>query len=303
MNTIGVDIGGTKVKAGIVDQDGHLLTHIEEKTNKQDLKTQLLSMIECLLKQGHCEIQAIGIATAGRVNVEEGLIHFATSNLPGWTGTRVRELVEERFGLPAVVDNDANCAAYAEMEIGSATQDRHSICITLGTGIGAGIIIDGKLHRGENGGAGEIGHMVFEPGGRLCNCGKRGCWEQYVSGTALSLDIKEQGGLLKGNIRPDELFKLANENHPIAVPIIDRYITNLAIGMVSLQNTLGIDCFVIGGGVINSSQYWWKQLLTNLNEVTDQPPVVRKAMLKNDAGMLGAALMARENATNKRRGE
>ncbi|MFE7062855.1 ROK family protein [Sutcliffiella sp. NPDC057660] len=132
---------------------------------------------------------------------------------------------------------------------------------------------------------------------------KEGVGSNNVSGTALSLDIKEQGGLLKGNIRPDELFKLAYENHPIAVPIIDRYITNLAIGMVSLQNILGIDCFVIGGGVINSSQYWWKQLLTNLNEVTDQPPLVRKAMLKNDAGMLGAALLARENATNKRRGE
>lgn len=299
MNTIGVDIGGTKVKAGIIDQAGQLLTHIEEKTNKQDLKTQLLSVIECLLKQGPYEVHGIGIATAGRVNVEKGLIHYATSNLPGWTGTRVRELVEERFGLPAVVDNDANLAAYAEMEIGSATLDRDFILITLGTGIGAGIIINGRLHRGENGGAGEIGHMVFMPGGRLCNCGKRGCWEQYVSGTALSLDIKEQGGLLMVNVRPDELFKLANENHPIAVQIVDRYLTNLAIGMVSLQNILGIDCFVIGGGVINSSQYWWKQLLTNLNEVTDRPPLVRKAMLRNDAGMLGAALMARKNATNK----
>jgi glucokinase len=297
LNTIGVDIGGTKVKAGIIDQDGRLLSHVEEKTNKQDLKTQLLSLIECLLKQRTCEIEGIGIATAGRVNVEKGLIHYATSNLPGWTGTRVRELVEERFQLPAVVDNDANCAAYAEMEIGSATQAQHFICITLGTGIGAGIILNGELHRGENGGAGEIGHMIFVPNGRPCNCGKKGCWEQYVSGTALSLDIKEQGALLKQNIRPDELFKLANENHPIAVQIVDRFITNLAIGVVSLQNVLDVNCFVVGGGVINSSQYWWNELLTKLKAVTDQPPIVRKAMLKNDAGMLGAALMARKYAT------
>lgn len=292
MNTIGIDIGGTKVKAGIVNQTGHILTMMEEHTNKQNLMNQLFSLIERLLLHEDLLIQAIGIGTAGKVDPREGSIMYATSNLPGWTGTKVKELVEERFQLPVIVDNDANCAAYAEKEAGAAGNLENFICITLGTGVGAGIILNGEVYRGSKGGAGEVGHMIFYPEGRPCNCGKKGCWEQYVSGSALKLDIKE-AAFVNQSLLPGEVFQLSMENQPIAIQIVDRFITNLAVGIVSLQNILDLDCFVIGGGVINSSPYWWNHFLTKLKSITQDPPIVRQAMLKNDAGMLGAAFLAK----------
>ncbi|MEH7114359.1 ROK family protein [Neobacillus niacini] len=299
MNTIGIDIGGTKVKAGIINHEGQILSLIEEQTNKQELMNQLLSLIERLLHNDDFKIEGIGIATAGRVDVENGSVLYATSNLPGWTGIKVKEMVEERFSIPTVVDNDANCAAYAEMEIGSAIQVENFICITIGTGVGAGIILNGNLHRGKNGGAGEIGHMVLIPNGRQCNCGKRGCWEQYVSGTALTLDIKEESTFLNQTILPENIFKHAYDSNPIAVKIVERFIDNLAVGIASLQDILDLDCFVLGGGVIDSSPYWWDQLVNKLKTITNQSLIIRKAKLKNNAGMLGAALMACTYATMK----
>lgn len=295
MNTLGIDIGGTKVKAGIVDQAGQILTMIQEKTNLQDLMGQLFSIIERLSLNENISFGAIGIGTAGQVNVTDGSILSATANLPGWAGTKVKHQIEERFHLPTVIDNDANCAAYAEMEAGAAVNMGNFMCITLGTGVGAGIIINKELYHGSKGGAGEVGHMIFLPDGRPCNCGKRGCWEQYVSGSALRLDIKEAAFADQG-LHPEEVFKLAKENQPIAVQIVDRFITNLAVGIVSLQNILDLDSFIVGGGVINSSPYWWNLFLSKLNTVAGQPPSVRIAMLKNDAGMLGAAFLARKYA-------
>jgi glucokinase len=178
------------------------------------------------------------------------------------------------------------------MELGSVNQVNNFICITLGTGVGAGIILNGELHRGKNGGAGDIGHMILIPNGRPCNCGKKGCWEQYVSGTALTLDINEENAFLNHTILPENIFKLACESNPIAVKIVERFIDNLAVGITSLQNILDLDCFVLGGGVMDSSPYWWNQLVNKLKMITNQPLMVRKTELRNDAGMLGAALMA-----------
>ncbi|KKK39884.1 hypothetical protein WQ57_00965 [Mesobacillus campisalis] len=301
MNTVGVDIGGTKVKAGIVDPQGQILNLIEEPTNKRDLAGQLFSLIERQVSIKEWNIEGIGIGTAGRVDAA-GAIHYATANLPGWMGTKVKQLVKERFHLPTVVDNDANCAAYAEMELGSAKQERNFICITIGTGVGAGIMINGELFHGVNGGAGEIGHMIYIPGGRPCGCGKKGCWEQYVSGTALALDINEHNELAHKNIRPEDLFELAAGKDPCAMEVVARFIKNLAVGIVSLQNILDLHFFVIGGGVIHSSHHWWELLVKELQSITDQPPVARKALLKNDAGMLGAALLARNIPVLKGRG-
>ncbi len=278
------------MKAGLINQEGGVLALLEEKTDKENLLGQVISIIDRLIGDKK-EIKGIGIGTAGRVNAETGSIHFATANLPGWEGTEVKKLIEGRFNLPTVVDNDANTAAFAEMELGSALNEKNFMCITLGTGVGAGLILNGEVHHGRNGGAGEVGHMIFMPNGRPCNCGKNGCWEQYVSGTALSLDIKDSA-LGNQNIGPVELFKLADEQNPIASIIVDRFITNLAIGIVSLQSILDLECFVVGGGVISSSDTWWNSFLTKLDGMAEQPISVKKAMLKNDAGMLGAALMA-----------
>lgn len=295
MNAIGVDIGGTKVKAGVISHEGTVLANIVERTNKQELMNQVLYLIEKLLQE-HSRVQGIGIATAGIVNMKNGSIHSAASNLPEWAGTKVKDIVETKFHLPAAIDNDANCAAYAELKVGAALDTHHFVCITLGTGVGAGIISKGEILHGKNGGAGEVGHMIFSPNGRQCNCGKKGCWEQYVSGSALVKDISEFDIWGEQRPKPEEIFKLAHKKHPIAIEIVNRFCENLAIGIVSLQRILDVDCFVIGGGVLFSNQYWWNHFLYALKEAADVAPKVRKAMLQNDSGMIGAALMAMGSA-------
>jgi glucokinase len=287
MHTIGVDIGGTKIKAGVIDQEGRIIAHQEERTDKKKLMDQVYSLLDRLAGKDN-KFRGIGIATAGMVDADKGIIHYATPNLPGWTGTKVKELIEERYRIPVSVDNDANCAAYAEKILGAARHTKNFICLTLGTGVGAGMILNGQLFRGEKGGAGDIGHMIYMPNGRPCNCGKRGCWEQYVSGTALESEIRKS---FEGKVTPEEVFRLAEEKHPAAAIIVDSFLTNLAGGIISLQSILDLEFFVIGGGVINSSQYWWDLLLGKLKSISRTAPVVKKAMLKNDAGMIGAALL------------
>lgn len=253
----------------------------------------MLELIEQLLNEQDA-IKGIGVATAGRVDFARGVIHYATDHLPNWTGVRVKELLETRFHLPACVDNDANCAAYAEMKIGSGRFYTNFICITLGTGVGSGLILNRDLYRGKLGGAGEVGHMTLVPDGRRCNCGRYGCFEQYVSGTALTLDIENDDHLKKLQITPKELFQLAYENQIQAKEIVSRFINNLAIGIQSLQNILDVDGFILGGGVTDSSQYWWDLFDEKLNKNSVTPIQIKKAGLKNDAGMIGAALMVQD---------
>ncbi|MGD6854267.1 ROK family protein [Bacillus infantis] len=287
MLTLGVDIGGTKIKAGVINQEGRITAHIEERTDKNRLMDQVFSLLDRLAGKEN-DFGGIGIATAGMVDAEKGTIHYATPNLPGWTGTQVKELVEKRYRIPVYVDNDANCAAYAEMKLGAARYTKNIMCLTLGTGVGAGIILNGQLFHGGKGGAGDIGHMIYMPNGTPCNCGKKGCWEQYVSGTALESEIRKS---FEGEVTPEEVFRLAGEKHPDAAHIVDSYLTNLATGIISLQSILDLQLFVVGGGVINSSQYWWNPFLGKLRSISKFAPMVKKAILKNDAGMIGASLM------------
>lgn len=290
---IGVDIGGTKIKAGIITPNGKVCKAIEEKTNRNHLVRQMLVLIEQLLNEQE-NIKGIGVATAGRVDFASGVIQYATDHLPNWTGVKVKDLIESRFHMLACVDNDANCAAYGEMKMGSGRSFSSFICITLGTGVGSGIVINGELYRGKHGGAGEVGHMTLIPNGRPCNCGRSGCFEQYVSGSALIKDIEDDEQLKEMKVTPVEVFRLAQENHDSAKKIVNRFIDHLTIGLKSLQNILDVDGLILGGGVINSSQYWWDPFVEKMNKNSISPIQIKRAELKNDAGMIGAALMVQD---------
>lgn len=292
MAVIAIDVGGTKIKAGIMSTDGKMLAIFQKETNKAAVMDQLTALIQEIMQQEKYPIEAIGVGTAGRVNFAEGSIHYATPNLLNWTGTRVKDILQATFHVPVVVDNDANAAAVAEGYFGAARSRQNYICITLGTGVGAGIVVGGSLVRGKVGAGGEVGHMIFSSGGRSCNCGKQGCWEQYVSGNALQSRIDSDPALSNRGINPTEMFRLyLEENNPHAEKIVDEFVEQLATGLGSLQNIIDPECFVLGGGVIHSHSAWWTKLLEALRQ-QDQTIEVYKAHLDNEAGMIGAGILA-----------
>lgn len=284
-NVIGVDIGGTKIRMGVINAEGRILAERQVKTEfplYPYLERQVLQFLE-----EHPNASAIGIGTHGFVDPKAGSIVFAGDMLPGWTGTEVKSPLEKATGRPVEVENDANCAALAEAKFGAARGLGRVVCITLGTGLGGGIIWDGKLlSGGTHGGAAELGHMILHPNGARCACGRLGCAEQYVSGTALVRHIKEAGL----SVTPPELFELAKTDGK-AQKLVAEFTEDLAIYISSLQAIFDMDMLIIGGGVSESASAWIDELNSRLATVLLNPLPVEIARFENDAGMLGAALL------------
>jgi len=282
---LGVDIGGTKIRMGIIDNAGNILF---EKT----VPTQfpLYSYLEKLVQRelvDFPEVTAIGIGTHGFVEPKAGRLAYATDILPGWTGTEVKKQLQNATGRRVEVENDANCAALAEVRVGAAQGLGRVVCLTLGTGLGGGIVWDGKLLSGGiHGGAAEIGHMVLYPNGVHCVCGRKGCLEQYISGTALRRRIEEAGL----TIEPESLFKEALVSES-AKRIVDSFTDDLAIAVSSLQAIFDMEMLVVGGGVSESAEFWWQQFEQRLEPMLLNPLIVKTAKFENDAGILGAALL------------
>lgn len=282
MKVLGIDIGGTKIKLGIVDETGKVHLSYTFPTVFPLYETLEKEVVQLL--SHHEDIEAIGIGTAGLVDAEAGKILYASENLPGWTGTEVKARLEKAVHLRVEIDNDANVAALAEVKLGAAKNCRRALLFTLGTGVGGGVIIDGHILTGPNGGVGEFGHMILYPGGIHCSCGRKGCTEQYISGNALQRRIAEAGLLYT----PEELMK-NKEKDPKAEAIIRDFTYDLAVSISSLQAVLDIGTVIIGGGVSHSAEYWIEELRRQLKTLLLNPLEVKIAAFKNDAGMLGAA--------------
>ncbi|WP_088008103.1 ROK family protein [Indiicoccus explosivorum] len=288
MKVLGVDIGGTKIRMGVIDEKGNIL-YDERVPTELPLYPYLEEQVLRMLRQ-HPGIEAVGIGTHGFVDPVGGRIIYATETLPGWTGTPVKEKLESATGLRVEVENDAACAALVEAKLGAAKGRDRIAVLTLGTGLGGGIIWDGKiLSGGPHGGAAEIGHMILYPGGALCTCGRRGCFEQYVSGTGLRRRIAEAGL----DMTPDELFR-RSEADPEARKLVEAFTYDLAVVISTLQAAFDMETAVIGGGVSDSAEYWWDSLLSKLDPLLLHPLEVKKAQFGNDAGILGAALLTAE---------
>ncbi|RNF39056.1 ROK family protein [Planococcus salinus] len=286
---LGVDIGGTKIRIAIVEQDGRLSFDKKIPTELPlypYLEQQLLGVLA-----DHPEIEAIGIGTHGFIDPVKGYVIYATETLPGWTGTPVKRLLEKATGRRVEVDNDANCAALAEAKFGAAKGYSRIVCLTLGTGLGGGILWDGKLlNGGPHGGAAEIGHMILHPGGVRCTCGRRGCFEQYLSGTALKRKIWEA----ELKISPQQLFESAQSDKQ-AARISDEFTTDLAVAISTLQAAFDMEVLVIGGGVSDSAPLWIDQMTEKLKGLQLHPLDIRIAHFGNEAGVLGAALLVQDN--------
>jgi glucokinase len=292
---VGIDIGGTKIAAGVVDPDGQVLTRREVPTPVSDRQV-LVDAISGLARDLAAEhpVQAIGVGVAGLVDREGATVRFA-AHLP-LRDDPLRQEVAKAVGLPVVVDNDANAGGWAEARFGAAGGTRDAVFVAVGTGIGGAIIVDGRLQRGWQGAAGEIGHLIVERDGRPCPCGSRGCWEQYASGRALVRAAKEAGFDVPHGAAVTAAAAAGDERAHRVFEEIGGWI---GIGIASLVAVLDPEVVVVGGGVsaagdllLEPARASFRTYLT-ARERRIEPPVLLAA-LGPDAGLIGAADLARQ---------
>ncbi|MHB1405906.1 MAG: ROK family glucokinase [Desulfitobacteriaceae bacterium] len=315
---IGIDVGGTSIKMGLIDQEGHILHTQESPTPLQEGYRKVLdafnNMSEKLLQETayHWEnIVGVGIGVPAFLDLSKGIVVEAV-NL-GWYQVPLKEELERMWNVPVMVENDANAAALGEMWIGAGKGASNLICLTLGTGVGGGVIINGDIYHGVNGSAGEVGHIkVREQGGRTCNCGKQGCLETEASATAIALDALEQvgrmsAGALKeeydraGTITAKSVIELANLGDSTCRAIIAKAGTVLGNALANMCYLLNPEKVVIGGGVSSAGDILFDPLVKAfqsavLPRVAENTSIVA-AKLGNQAGMVGAAWLIYKKCT------
>ena len=301
---IGIDIGGMSIKAGVVNENGDILAKYAVPTPKNDNEAFLSAMLEGINKAieeagiQKTEIKAIGIGNPGVVDRDRGILLEATNI--GFSDISAREFLQKEFGdIPVLVENDANCAALGEFYKAEST--KNFIFITLGTGVGGGIIINGRLYLGTNGAAGELGHIVTHTNGRQCGCGRKGCWETYASVTGLIETTKEHRDEIK-TLSPDEeisgrtVFELARKGDKDAERIRDMWIEEIAIGVVDMVNIFQPDQIIIGGAISKEGDTILLPIIdyVNKNAFCSErltKPKIEISKIGGDAGIIGAALI------------
>lgn len=297
-NYLGIDIGGTAVKAAILNSNGEIIKKISFQANVNNYQVPLLKIVKKAVRDINdiantkkIKIKGIGISAAGQINSRSGIIIGDNGHIPDWKGTNLKAEIEKTSGLQTTVENDANCAAIAEKWIGNAKKYNDSIVYTIGTGIGAGIIVNGQILNGSRGIAGEIGHMIIKYHGRKCSCGNRGCFEQYGSMTAL-IKAVEKVVTTKQEIDGKYIFKELKTGNQKINMIVEEFLNYHAAAIISLLHIFNPEAVIIGGGV--SAQK--KSLIDPLEKIIKanaMPAFVENlnletAKLSNDAGVIGA---------------
>lgn len=295
-NALGIDFGGTLIKGGVVDEKGQVKDFVQVETQakkgKEEVILRLINLISNLLSSPLSRkerILGIGIGSPGPINLAQGII-LTPPNLPGWKNIPLKEILEKEFRIPVFLNNDANCAMLGEHWVGAAAGAKNAVMLTLGTGVGGGIIIENKLYQGEDGTAGELGHMVIVKDGRKCGCGDKGCLEAYASAVAVEKEAKKFG-LDFSNAR--DIFILAKKGDSQAKKVIEEMIDFLAIGIANLVNIFNPKVIVLGGGLIGSSDLFLVELREKVGKKAFEIPAKRAqivpAVLGDTAGVLGAA--------------
>lgn len=312
---IGVDLGGTSTKLAFIDENGHFLNKWEIETDKRDSgKYILLNIVNSIsekvkeLKIEREQLIGIGIGVPGPVNFETGLVYQCV-NL-GWGETQVKEILEKETGIPVVVDNDANVAAIGEMWKGAGKGTKNMICVTLGTGIGGGVIMDGNIVHGVKGAGGEIGHIVSVMNdGFTCNCGKKGCLETVASASGISRlaieavrktkrDSKLKEWYEKRNqLTAKDVFDALHEGDQLAEEIVENVTKDLGVALANIGSLLNPEKIVIGGGVSAAGNALLAPLNRHFNQYTFSTVRISTmlvlATLGNDAGVIGGAYLAK----------
>ncbi len=310
MLTIGVDIGGTKIAAGVVDEDGSILARTRWDTDPENPQQIDASIVAAVVElRGAFDVGAVGVAAAGFVAPSRDTVMFAP-NL-AWRDYPLRDRLSAVIELPIVVENDANAAGWAEFRFGAGRDVSHMVMVTVGTGVGGAIIIDGHLLRGAFGVAGEIGHLKVVPHGHYCGCGHEGCWERYASGQALTLAarhlvttdpdgsrrLQEIAGVGR-RIKGPHVAAAAAEGDAAALELFRDLGYWIGMGSASLAAVLDPELIVIGGGVADSGEFFLDAaragFLDHLSARGHRPEArIELALLGNDAGIIGAGDLAR----------
>ena len=291
---IGIDLGGTKINGGIVDESGEIIKKITIETNIQDGRKGVLDGIKYIVRElkNKENIEAIGLGTPGFIDVEKGEVVFHGGNIPDWAGVNIREELASEFkDIPTVIENDANVATICEQWVGAGRGLNSFVMVTLGTGVGGGIWTkDEGIWHGNNYQGAEFGHSILYPNGRHCNCGQRGCAEQYISGNGIENSFYEKANK---RMRGIDIFK-NSEYDPICKMVVEEFADDLAIFLTTLKNIFDPEGIVIGGGVINSKEYWWDKMTSSYEKICNNSKGTKifPAKYLNDSGMIGAGKLA-----------
>ena len=314
MYTIGIDLGGTGIQAGVVDENNNIIGRGERPTAMPRPADEIMDDAAAACRDAVAQagltmddIESIGIGSPGTANAKTGIIEFA-GNL-GMKQYPMAKALTERLGKPVYLANDADSAAYGEVIAGAAKGHDNVVCITLGTGVGGGVIIDGKIITGFNCAGGELGHTVIVENGLPCNCGRSGCWEKYASATALINQTREAmefdresalwqiAGSLE-NVNGKTAFDGMRAGDETATEVVDKYIYHIACGLVNVINVFQPAILCIGGGISKEKE----TLLAPLRRIVEkerfskyaaQQTELVAAKLGNDAGIIGAANLYR----------
>jgi len=310
--TIGIDVGGTKVLGGVVDENGKVIATARKDTPRQggSALTQTIADIAQELMKSH-DVKSVGVSAAGFVSSDRKTM-LATPNIADWNGINLDEELTKLIGLDVIIENDANAAAWGEAKFGAGRNQAHMMMLTVGTGIGGGVVVNGALYRGAFGIAAEFGHMRVVPDGHLCGCGARGCFEQYASGNALLRHAREAisaspeiarnllsrgDGSVEG-LTGKAITDAARDGDPVALAAFNTTGQWLGAGIATLAVILDPACVVIGGGVIDAGEILLKPTREALERTMPfagkHPyPQIIAAELGNEAGLVGVADLAR----------
>lgn len=306
---LAADLGGTNLRMAAVDRQGKILYRTKRETPRGERAEEIVQAIvqaanECREKCPEFQVAAISAAVPATVNISRGVM-LKAPNLPALNGFRIIAALENELGIKAILENDANAAAIGENWLGASKGFANSICVTLGTGVGGGIIINGNILRGVDGTAGEIGHICVEPFGAPCGCGSRGCVEQYSSASAIvrlarELETQYPHSILNGSSRFNalEVYEAGLEGDELALEVFRQMGFYLGIALADLLNILNPEVVVIGGGAAAGWKFFMPYTQETIEDRAFREPAKRakivRAELGDDAGILGAAHCAFE---------
>lgn len=311
---IGIDVGGTNVKIALVDDNGKIIysnsVPTYAKMGYEYTVNNIKQAIKDLMKETNTtpsDIEGIGFDFPGQVDCKTGVVKLAP-NIPGWVNVPIAQMIEDEFHIPTRIDNDVRCAALGELKFGAGRGCENFICITVGTGIGSGIVINGKVVRGATNAAGELGHIKLQMnGGPICGCGDTGCLEAFASGPAIvamaqeyikggkSTKFREMAAVEGGEITPYMVAKAAEEGDPVAKRIFEIVGEYIGIGLTSVINLLNPERVIIGGGVAESGELLLGPIRKTIKEramvVAGNAVGIVPAQLGNSAGVIGASML------------
>ena len=313
MYRLGIDLGGTNIVAGVVDENYNIVATAKRKTlaersNEEIISDMAAAALEAIETAGlkPSDIESAGVGSPGSIDPDNGIVVY-TNNI-GFKNVHLADLLKEKTGIDFFVDNDANSAAYGEFLAGAGKGTKDFVMITLGTGVGGGVIIDGKIYTGFNYAGAELGHTVIQMDGENCSCGRQGCWEAYASATALIRQTKQamirfpdsvMWQLVENDINKVNgltAFDAMRQGDEAGKQVVDKYIYYISVGVANNINIFQPEVFCIGGGISKEGD----NLITPLNKYYEgdnygrslaRKTVIKTALLGNDAGIIGAAFL------------